>query len=60
MQMCVRKRRGATASGKGKGVKIADLCGAYFYTKLFTLSNSAETEKKPKGLLHQAPSSRTL
>jgi hypothetical protein len=57
--MCVQKRRGATASRKGKGVKIADLYGAYFYTKLFALSSSAVTEKKPKGRLHQAPSSRT-
>jgi hypothetical protein len=60
MQMCVQKRRGAAASGKGKSVKVADLCDACFYAKLFTLSNSAEIEKKPKGRLHQAPSSRTL
>jgi hypothetical protein len=60
MQMCMRKRRGAAAAGKGKSVKVADLCGACFYAKLFTLSSSAKTEKKPKGHLHQAPSSLTL
>jgi hypothetical protein len=59
MQMCVRKRRGAAASGEGKSVKVADLCGAYFYAKLFTLSNSTTTEEKPKGRLHQAPSAHT-
>jgi hypothetical protein len=60
MQLCMRKRRGAAAFGKGKSVKVANLCGTCFYVKLFTLSNSTETEKKPKGRLHQVPSSRTL
>jgi hypothetical protein len=28
LQMCVRRRRGAAASGNGKSVKVANLCGA--------------------------------
>jgi hypothetical protein len=30
LQMCVRRRRGAAASGEGKSVKVAKLRGACF------------------------------
>jgi hypothetical protein len=51
--------KGCDGIWKRQGSKDCRSLRRLLLYKAVTLSNSAETEKKPKGRLHQAPSSHT-